>query len=279
MRNSFAANGREEGPPSKGDWIESHYPGQPELSGKALTDSPEIRSRRLAESRTLHPGPLVAAAVAPSSLGSREATPMAGDSTNQLQDLISRMQAGDPGAREELLGRAYDRLTALARKMLRSFPRVRSFEDSGDVLHDALPRLLRALQAAPPASPADFFRLAARQIKWELQDLVERYYGPKGPGGKHAPQAADDTTNSAPALGDKSDATHEPARLALWREFHAQVDALPETEREVFDLVWYQGLTQAEAAQVLGVAEVTVRRRWMAARLCLQDHLREQGLG
>ena len=36
---------------------------------------------------------------------------------------------------------------------------------------------------------------------------------------------------------------------------------LPENEREAFDLVRIQGLTQAEAAQVLGVSAMTVNRR------------------
>jgi RNA polymerase sigma-70 factor (ECF subfamily) len=39
------------------------------------------------------------------------------------------------------------------------------------------------------------------------------------------------------------------------------IDALPEDEREVFDLVRIQGMTQAEAAHVLGVSEETVKRR------------------
>jgi RNA polymerase sigma-70 factor (ECF subfamily) len=204
---------------------------------------------------------------------------MAEASTTQLQALIERMRAGVPSARDELIGRSYGRLTALARKMLWTFPRVRAFEDTSDVLHDAVPRLLRALEAAPPSSPADFFRLAARQIKWELQDLIERYYSPKGPGGNEVSGRRNGTRGSGPPLGDWPDTTQDPARLALWREFHAQVEALPEDEREVFDLIWYQGLTRAEAAQVLGVAEVTVRRRWMAARLRLRDLLRDGGLG
>jgi RNA polymerase sigma-70 factor (ECF subfamily) len=36
---------------------------------------------------------------------------------------------------------------------------------------------------------------------------------------------------------------------------------LPEGEREAFDLVRIQGLSQAEAAQVLGVSPMTVNRR------------------
>jgi RNA polymerase sigma-70 factor (ECF subfamily) len=201
--------------------------------------------------------------------------PMAEGPSTPLQELIDRLRAGDLEARRELVQRSYQRLLALARKALRGFPRVRCFEDSTDVLHDALPRLLRALEAAPPATAADFFGLAARQIKWELHDLVKRYYGPKGPGGKHAPPPS---TDGEPAAGPP-DSTHEPARLARWSELHAQVEALPPEERAAFDLLWYQGLTQAEAAQVLGVAEVTVRRRWLAARLRLQDLLRDGGLG
>jgi RNA polymerase sigma-70 factor (ECF subfamily) len=39
------------------------------------------------------------------------------------------------------------------------------------------------------------------------------------------------------------------------------IENLPEDEREAFDLVRVQGMTQTEAAQVLGVAAVTVKRR------------------
>jgi RNA polymerase sigma-70 factor (ECF subfamily) len=39
------------------------------------------------------------------------------------------------------------------------------------------------------------------------------------------------------------------------------IDELPEDEREVFDLVRIQGMTQAEAAQLLGVSAVTVKWR------------------
>src|SRR5262249_44502073 len=53
-----------------------------------------------------------------------------------------------------------------------------------------------------------------------------------------------------------------------------QVEQLPAEEREVFDLLWYAEMTQAAAAQVLGVAEITVRRRWLAARRRLGAALR-----
>ena len=41
----------------------------------------------------------------------------------------------------------------------------------------------------------------------------------------------------------------------------ATIEALPEDEREVFGLVRMQGLSQVEAAEVLGVSCKTVQRR------------------
>ena len=51
------------------------------------------------------------------------------------------------------------------------------------------------------------------------------------------------------------------------------IEGLPEEEREVFDLLWYQGLTQAEAAGLLHVNVRTLKRRWLSARMKLQDAL------
>jgi len=67
-----------------------------------------------------------------------------------------------------------------------------------------------------------------------------------------------------------ADASLDPGRLALWSEFHEQAAALPEEEREVFDLIWYQGLAHTEAGELLGVCARTVKRRWQAA--CLKLH-------
>ena len=39
------------------------------------------------------------------------------------------------------------------------------------------------------------------------------------------------------------------------------IESLPADEREVFDLIRIQGLTQPEAAEILGVSVMTVRRR------------------
>jgi RNA polymerase sigma-70 factor (ECF subfamily) len=185
----------------------------------------------------------------------------------QLQGWIDRLQAGDAAARDELLGRACERLRRLTRKMLKDYGRLRRWEETDDVLQNALVRLWGALRQATPTSSREFFGLAGLQIRRELIDLARQYFGPEGVGARHASHAREGDGGGAPhALAEPADTTHDPGRLALWTEFHQQVDALPPDEREVFDLLWYQGLTQDAAAKLLGISEATLKRRWLAAR-------------
>jgi DNA-directed RNA polymerase specialized sigma24 family protein len=51
------------------------------------------------------------------------------------------------------------------------------------------------------------------------------------------------------------------------------IDGLPEGEREAFDVVRIQGMTQAEAARVLGVSAVTVKRRLSRGLRLLAEQL------
>jgi RNA polymerase sigma-70 factor (ECF subfamily) len=51
------------------------------------------------------------------------------------------------------------------------------------------------------------------------------------------------------------------------------IDELPEDEREVFDLVRIQDMTQTEAAQLLGVSAVTVKRRLSRGLRLLAERL------
>jgi RNA polymerase sigma-70 factor (ECF subfamily) len=55
------------------------------------------------------------------------------------------------------------------------------------------------------------------------------------------------------------------------------IDNLPEGEREAFDLVRIQGMTQAEAAQVLGVSAMTVNRRLNRSLQLLTETLGDLG--
>ena len=197
------------------------------------------------------------------------------DHATQIQGCIDRLRSGDASARDELLAHAAERLTRLTRKMLRDFPGVHRWEQTDDVLQNAALRLCRALREVQPPTVADFFRLAAVQVRRELIDLARRYSGAGGLGAHHASIAgAGKGCVDQPAAGlDPTDTTYDPDRLAAWSDFHCQVESLPAEEREAFDLLFYQGLSQSEAATVLDVSERTIKRRWQAARLRLVQSL------
>jgi RNA polymerase sigma-70 factor (ECF subfamily) len=163
-----------------------------------------------------------------------------------------------------LLDRAVRRLHQLCATLLhRSYPRLtrpplnlRSDEMLGAVVE----RLLKALREARPANVRQFFALAAQHMRWELNDLSRRLDG--------QPRAVEAIDGLIPApAGSDSGLTPECRRII------EVIDALPADEREVFDLVRIQGMTQVEASEVLGVAPKTVKRRLDRGLLLLTARL------
>jgi len=187
-----------------------------------------------------------------------------GDNT---EELLAFFRNGDKAARDRLIAHTMERLRIKTRQMLKDYPVVHRWEETDDVLQKALMRLCRALEATKPESARHFFRLAALQIRRELLDLAAHYLGPQGLGANHRSDPRGEKTEGRGNALDKQ--SEEPDCLEEWSEFHKCVEALPEEEREVFGLLWYQGLTLKASTTVLGVSLSTVKRRWQSARLKL----------
>ena len=85
-------------------------------------------------------------------------------------------------------------------------------------------------------------------MRWELNDLARRL--------DREPRAAAVVEDLVPAPADSGSRLSDDGRRMI-----EAIDALPEDEREVFDLVRIQGMTHTEAAALLGVATKTVQRR------------------
>jgi RNA polymerase sigma factor (sigma-70 family) len=151
-----------------------------------------------------------------------------------------------------LLDRAVRRLHYLCAALLyKSYPRLTRPPlnlQADEMLGAVVERLLKALGQARPANARQFFALACQHMRWELNDMARRL--------EERPAAAplDDGRVAAPASSD-SGLTPDGRRIL------AAIDGLPESEREAFDLVRIQGLSQAEAAQLLGVSAMTIHRR------------------
>ena len=180
-----------------------------------------------------------------------------GNTTTKLQHWLDLMRNGDDHARTELIGHACERLRLLTRRMLRGYPLVRRWEQTDDVLQNAMLRLFRALADVTPDSLRHFYNLAALQIRRELLDLA-----------KHHARSGDGEMQGA----EPADEDGEPSSLAEWSEFHQPGRiACPMMSGKSSPWSGITNLSQTEVADVLGVSVRTVIRRWQAARIRLQQ--------
>jgi RNA polymerase sigma-70 factor (ECF subfamily) len=151
-----------------------------------------------------------------------------------------------------LLDRAVRRLHQLCATLLyRSYPRLAQPPlnlQADEMLGAVVERLLKALREARPATARQFFALACQHMRWELNDMARRL--------DEQPAAVELEDESVPAPPSSDTGLTPDGRRIL-----AAIDGLPEGEREAFDLVRIQGMSQSEAAAVLEVSVMTVNRR------------------
>jgi RNA polymerase sigma factor (sigma-70 family) len=183
---------------------------------------------------------------------------MTGEIINDLHELLERLRRGDAGARPALLDRACARLRRLAAHIFAgSFPALAHRHELDSVVHETWLRLAQALETTEPTSVEHFFRLAAQKVRQVLLDMVERQRRAL------SREALGLGSGSREATGGT--ATHDPARLAVWTEFHEKVAGLPEEERAVFEMHYYLDLPQAEVASLLSLHPRKVSRLWLSA--------------
>jgi RNA polymerase sigma-70 factor (ECF subfamily) len=178
-------------------------------------------------------------------------------STVHLHRCIDRWRDGDRAAADDLLRALGSRLEHLARKMLRDFPTVRPWAETGDIVQGAVLRLFSSLREVQPATTRDFINLSAVHIRREMCDLARRF-------ARHQENPGGDELSAVAAAAIDLDG---------WCRFHEAVEELPAVEREVVGLLFYQGWTQSQVAELLGIHERTVRRHWAAACLTLNQKL------
>ena len=204
---------------------------------------------------------------------------MSDESTAVLQGQLERAVTGDAEARQRLLELTRDRLMHHARRLLHGrYARLEPFAQTDDVVQQLYIKILQHqdrfwvnARGEPVRTLAEFFGHTSAWMRDVLCDQLRKAYG-----------RDDNHPAVLPLDGGPSDTgpRHEPSsdtldgeKVQRWTEFHEAAARLPDELRAVFDLLWYQGLTQAEAAALLGVAVPTVKLRWMKARLRVQQAL------
>jgi RNA polymerase sigma-70 factor (ECF subfamily) len=165
----------------------------------------------------------------------------------------------------QLLASSVKRLEYLCAALLyRSYPRLTRPPlnlQADEMLGGVVERLLKALRGVQPPTVRQFFALANQHMRWELNDLARRLDEQARP--------VDLRDSLVPASPETSG-----SQLSLnARRMLEAIESLPEEEREAFSLMRIQGMTQPEAAAVLGVSPKTVQRRLNRARLLLAEKL------
>jgi RNA polymerase sigma-70 factor (ECF subfamily) len=165
----------------------------------------------------------------------------------------------------ELLAKSVKRLQHLCTNLLyRSYPRLTRPPlnlQTDEMLGAVVERLIKALRGVHPQTVRQFFALANQHMRWELNDLARRL-------DEQAPvMELHDSIVPAPQETSASQVSPNTRRMLQ------AIENLPEEEREVFGLMRMHGMTQSEAAAVLGVSPKTVQRRLNRCRLLLADQL------
>jgi RNA polymerase sigma-70 factor (ECF subfamily) len=133
---------------------------------------------------------------------------------------------------------------------------------SDEMLGAVVERLLKAMRSVRPRTVRQFFALVNQHMRWELNDLARRL--------DNQPIVVELHEGMAPLpLSGDSVLTPDGRRML------EAIDNLPEDDREVFDLLRIQGLTQSEAAEVLGVSAKTVQRRLNRSLMLLAKELED----
>jgi len=191
------------------------------------------------------------------------------DDDQRIGDCLARLRSGDQSAREDLIGFASERMREIAHRMLRTFPSVRRWDETDDIVQNASLRLDRALRETVPEEVRGLIGLAATQVRRELLDLAKRHRGPESYAANHETNYQRMDGDLKAKVDDAAEQSEPADALDRWTRLHAAAADLPEEEREVFQMCWYLGLKQEEIAKLLDCSIRTVKRRWESAK----DHL------
>jgi RNA polymerase sigma factor (TIGR02999 family) len=181
---------------------------------------------------------------------------------SEVTQILYAIEQGNPQAAEQLLPLVYDELRKLAAVRL-------AYEKPGQTLqatalvHEAYLRLIDVDEAQGWNSRGHFFAAAAEAMRRILVESARRKKCLKrGAGLSRIP--LDDVVVECEVPQDEL--------LALDEALTRLAKEDPE-KAEVVQLRFFAGLSHEEAAQVMGISAVTVKRHWRYARAWLHKEL------
>jgi RNA polymerase sigma factor (TIGR02999 family) len=182
---------------------------------------------------------------------------------NEVTQILSAIDQGDPHAAEQLLPLVYDELRRLAAQKLTQEKPGQTL-DATALVHEAYLRLVDVDRAQHWNSRGHFFAAAAEAMRRILVDSARSKRSQKHGGGLGR-QPLDEATIVAPEAGEDIVAVDEA------------LERLAASDREAAELVklrFFAGLTAQQAADALGISARTADRVWGYARAFLLKELK-----
>jgi RNA polymerase sigma factor (TIGR02999 family) len=186
-------------------------------------------------------------------------------SPEEITHLLVKQRGGDQEALDTLVPVVYEELRRLAHHYM-SRERPDHTLQTTALVHEAFLRLVDQ-QGADWRNRAQFFGLAAQLMRRILVDHARRHQYAKRGGGAVKVQLEDTAVLSPERAADV---------IALDEALKRFAEVDPRRCR-IVELRYFGGLTVEEAAEVLNVAPVTVKRDWSLAKAWLLRELSHDG--
>jgi RNA polymerase sigma factor (TIGR02999 family) len=184
---------------------------------------------------------------------------------NEVTRILSGIEAGDPHAAEQLLPLVYDELHKLAALKLAQEQPGQTLQATA-LVHEAYIRLVDIDQVRNWNSRGHFFAAAAEAMRRILIDNARQKQRQKRGGGRQRVPLAEADAVAQPPADDLLALDEALARLAAEHPVKA----------ELVKLRYFAGLSEEEAAAVLGLSQATASRHWTFARAWLIHALDEK---
>ena len=192
------------------------------------------------------------------------------DTTGEITALLKKAANGDREASDRFLGLVYGQLRRLAGHYMKGERPEHTLQPTA-LVHEAYLRLFGKDQI-DWKNHSHFVCGAARAMRQILVDHARRRDRAKR-GGDVKVVSLDESPAVVSAAVDSND---QPEILLALEECLTELESLDPRQARIVEMLYFTGFTQAEAAQALGLAEITVRREWRLAKAWLKSNTRKR---
>lgn len=178
----------------------------------------------------------------------------------QVTVLLRAWREGDGDAREQLLPLVYPHLRSLAGRYMAAEAKGHTLSATA-LVHEAYLKLVGS--DVPWADRLHFFAVAARVMRHILVDHAKARYSQKRGGG-----AAKISLDEVAIVTDAPEEQLIDLDKAL-----DKLAAIDKRKADLVEMVYFAGLSQAEAGEVIGISEPTVSRELRLAKAWLHANI------